>query len=361
MITWNPRVGTTDDDRFNWPGSKKIDGSIMSDPFNVIEKGDSSILSVPPTVAQINAIHGLNQIVAEVNRRYAAHNAAFGTSVTPLAYFSEATLTNVNISAVRSRINSLRSAEGLVAYDDWPTMSGRVIAGAWFAHMRKALSILNLQPKYDQMSNTNYKETKTQTKYPQGLPSGYITQKNWTKIDTYHWVPNAATTYWNVGNYLLDCVTGGSSDSRMTGRKHVKVGPYTRDYRIVVEGVVNTQYNPDYCDVEIWRTPGYTAGAEDFWFDLDPNSSLLDTITNFPIYPSYEYVYKLDLGILSAGDSYGLASKHVNFSNAYDDYVDDADYLSRSPGVSYGGPQLWWRDWTGWPTGSWPMIGVYLV
>lgn len=56
LITWNPRVGATGDDRYRWPENACIEAG-------------ASDYSDPPTIAEINARSGYNQIVAEMRRR----------------------------------------------------------------------------------------------------------------------------------------------------------------------------------------------------------------------------------------------------------------------------------------------------
>jgi len=57
LITWSPRRGTSGDDRYDVPDNTHF------------EAGDYAGYSDPPTLAEVNAGSGLNQIIAEYKRR----------------------------------------------------------------------------------------------------------------------------------------------------------------------------------------------------------------------------------------------------------------------------------------------------
>ena len=60
LVVWNPRIGETGDDRYKWPPDLPLHAGTPStgfeDPLN-------------PTIEEVNAAEGLNQIVAEIRRR----------------------------------------------------------------------------------------------------------------------------------------------------------------------------------------------------------------------------------------------------------------------------------------------------
>ena len=55
LITWSPRKGTSGDDRY--------------DPDSTAVRAGSSSYSTLPAISEINAATGMNQIIAEINRR----------------------------------------------------------------------------------------------------------------------------------------------------------------------------------------------------------------------------------------------------------------------------------------------------
>ena len=60
LITWNPRVGSTGDDRYAWPESI---------PFYIGTPKASFANPDKPTITEVNAAEGWNQVIAETARR----------------------------------------------------------------------------------------------------------------------------------------------------------------------------------------------------------------------------------------------------------------------------------------------------
>jgi hypothetical protein len=145
LVTWSPRVGSTGDDQYNLPGATKIDGSLDTGNPTRIDVGDASGFSTIPTIAEINASSGLNQIVGLVNRRRGNANALLGTAFAALPYFTPgAKITYTNIAALQSGVIATRTIDSLEVYPVglWPAYStGKPIAGNLIAHFRKALRI----------------------------------------------------------------------------------------------------------------------------------------------------------------------------------------------------------------------------
>jgi hypothetical protein len=144
LVTWSPRVGSTGDDKYNLPGATKIDGALDTGNPTRIDVGDASGFSTIPTIAEINASSGLNQIVGLVNRRRRNANALLGTAFAALPYFTPGVkITYTDIAALQSGVISARTMDSLEAYTGtWPTYSaGTPISGNLIAHLRKSLRI----------------------------------------------------------------------------------------------------------------------------------------------------------------------------------------------------------------------------
>lgn len=73
VTTWSPRVGPTGDDKYNLPDESDVDKGV-------------SVFSSPPTVAELNAASGINQIIAAYNRRAHFQNTCFGHSLRIFPY-----------------------------------------------------------------------------------------------------------------------------------------------------------------------------------------------------------------------------------------------------------------------------------
>jgi hypothetical protein len=109
---------------------------------SLVADGGSSFSTIP-TIAEINASAGLNQVIGLVNRRMKNYNAAFGTTMTPLAYLTGTKIKAADFTAIKTAIDLVRTTEGFAAYGSWPAnmTAGKLIKGVHLAHMRKALRI----------------------------------------------------------------------------------------------------------------------------------------------------------------------------------------------------------------------------
>jgi hypothetical protein len=139
-----PAVGVSGDDKYNIPGGVKLDGSQDAGNPSSIISGDASGFSTIPLISELTASSGLNQIIGLINRRILTWNAAFGTSIVPLAYLTPPVrLRAADVTAIFNKINELRTLENFASYT-FPTsqvQSGLPIRGTHIAHMRKALAI----------------------------------------------------------------------------------------------------------------------------------------------------------------------------------------------------------------------------
>jgi hypothetical protein len=144
-FSWEPRAGSTGDDRFNVPGAKGLSGTVVSGEQIRIDAVPASY-STPPTLGQVSAGSGVNQVLAEYNRqRQELVSAGFSASVSglPESYVSgkvQSTRFRVNYPSV---INQVRTVYGFGSYTFNYTpanSSTALIDGAIIAEMRKALT-----------------------------------------------------------------------------------------------------------------------------------------------------------------------------------------------------------------------------
>ena len=101
LITWSPRVGATGDDRYNVEENTKI------------EVGATSFSS-PPTLAEVNAASGINQVIAECKRRY--YQLFRSLLATPSYISSESKYSTVLLSTLKTNINTVRTYEYQTSY-----------------------------------------------------------------------------------------------------------------------------------------------------------------------------------------------------------------------------------------------------
>lgn len=211
LITWSPRVGATGDDRYNVPAD------------SVIEAGSSSY-SDPPTLEEVNAGSGVNQIIAEHNRRCAFYDASSvlclgsGASGATIGYVSSNTvITAAAFSTWRTNINTVMAVENKAAFS-WTSPSPaaqvkiRKDSGAVF-DMRKALatdSFLICLSKSDHVSESTmtsglirqdnfYPPTTTlaytQTFIPSGSYMSLLAGQSAAKLAGANWRYTKARTY----------------------------------------------------------------------------------------------------------------------------------------------------------------------
>jgi len=150
LVTWSPRVGSSGDDKYNVLGAKKIDGSQDTGLPSRIDAGSSSYSSTP-TISEINAGSGINQVIALYNRRQAQMNAIMNGTPTPISYLTsnDTRIVALKFTDLYNAIGSLRSTEGFTAYT-FPTSevaAGKIVLGTHLAHARKALAIAGVQTR----------------------------------------------------------------------------------------------------------------------------------------------------------------------------------------------------------------------
>jgi len=143
LVTWNPRVGDTGDDRYTVPENDEV-------VFTTASREDA--FSDPPTLDEVNAAHGLWQIMAEIRRRCPTTNDLFQSSSTqPTFTFPDVgvqlryntgtfSLTNLRNQIVRIRQSELIT-DVAASYTWTETISaGCPILKAHIKEMRKALA-----------------------------------------------------------------------------------------------------------------------------------------------------------------------------------------------------------------------------
>lgn len=144
LVTWAPRISGTGDDKYNIPGSTKLDSTVDTTNTRVpINAG--TVLTGTPSYAAINASVGVNQIIGAINRRIGKSNSQFGTTVTLLSYINaHDTILASQMTTIKNAIIALRAMEGLPAWSGtFSTITGgsTKILGKHFAEFRKALAI----------------------------------------------------------------------------------------------------------------------------------------------------------------------------------------------------------------------------
>lgn len=128
LATWSPAVGGGGADQWDLP----VDALWFA--------GSSAGYAATPAIAEINAGVGLNQIVALIRRRVLLYNAAFGTSLTYPDYYPNDGTPRIHIAALKTAIDSLRTAEGFAVYS-WSALTAGASLGwtRYIGEMRHAL------------------------------------------------------------------------------------------------------------------------------------------------------------------------------------------------------------------------------
>ena len=133
QVTWAPRRGDTGDDQYD-----------VADDCG-IAAGDAGAFSATPTIEEIEASSGLNQVVALANRRLLQFKTRFGgTALTALPYFtSETRYARTAWNNLETRIKSIRTLEGFDNTGLFATAhaAGDRIARTHILALRKALRI----------------------------------------------------------------------------------------------------------------------------------------------------------------------------------------------------------------------------
>jgi len=159
LVTWSPRISGAGDDRYNIPGATKLDGSVDTGLPTRIDAGDGSGFSAIPTIAQINASSGVNQVIAAINRRILNHNGSYGSTLPSIAYIATgARILASKFAEMMQRITQIKQIEGFVNVTALtPPTSGQRILGSHLAVMRQALAISGeLRPQIADGSGTGY-------------------------------------------------------------------------------------------------------------------------------------------------------------------------------------------------------------
>jgi hypothetical protein len=147
LVTWSPRVGASGDDRYNLPAEARF------------EAGSSSF-STTPTLAEVNASSGMNQVIAECRRR---------RSFTPSFKQAGDPVKAAHFTDLQAHIDAIRSIEEMSAWS-WsavPAAGGRIQA-AHLSELRKALAVDNVyvRPYFDYGTTYYPGLYKTKASYP---------------------------------------------------------------------------------------------------------------------------------------------------------------------------------------------------
>lgn len=122
LVTWNPRVNTTGDDRYNIPGATNLAGSVSAgDPR--VWRGQGGSFSVPPTISEIDAVEGQAQINALIQRRKkfltdSGNYFGAGIRIGADTFMTEATALDATDLAVPIDVLKLRARLGWLRFSD---------------------------------------------------------------------------------------------------------------------------------------------------------------------------------------------------------------------------------------------------
>lgn len=146
LVTWAPRVGSSGDNLYNVPGATKLDGTLDTGAPCSVQAADVSGFSATPTIAQLNASSGFNQVAGAYNRRALTYNSRFGTALVSASYVAVGNQpAAADFTGLLSKINTMRAAEGWAGGSlAWPISTptaGGIIRGHHLAFLRKALAI----------------------------------------------------------------------------------------------------------------------------------------------------------------------------------------------------------------------------
>ena len=165
QVSWNPTLGSGSNPLYDMPSGTPISGSQITPLVTPISAGSTSGWPTPPgspynditavpTIAQINASSGINQVLGLLNRRIVLWNYWYGYSVTPFASYVTAStaVTASFFSSIYTKIAALRAVEGLSVYSFPPVIPtpgavwpGYPVYAYHVAHMRKALALDGIQ------------------------------------------------------------------------------------------------------------------------------------------------------------------------------------------------------------------------
>lgn len=141
-VTWSPAVNT-----FDIPGARCINGTHDTSAQSVIHIGDSSGFSPTntPTIAQLNASSGINQLIGYYNRRA----TTIGGGLSIMSYLTTADIapTAAFWTTFLTNIIALRSAEGTLPGGSltWPNSAPTVqqpTFGDHIAYLRQQLQVI---------------------------------------------------------------------------------------------------------------------------------------------------------------------------------------------------------------------------
>lgn len=195
QVTWAPVIGGSGDNLYNVPGATKLDNTLdtTGGPCGV-DVGDASGFSTPPTIAQINASSGINQVIGLYNRRAGQYNTLFGTSLTIMSYLSASVRPKAaDFTNLFNNVGTLRTQEGWTAALAWPNTTptaGRPIRGYHLAYLRKSLAISGTI-SIGHLSPTNfiqYTYTRVDNPYPTAFSESFATS------------PSAASSFGKLTN-----------------------------------------------------------------------------------------------------------------------------------------------------------------
>lgn len=133
LITWSPRIGATGDDRYD-PGE------------TIVSAGDYAGFSTLPTLAEVNASSGINQVKAEIARRtWTADYLRPGSYITvdPGYVDPEKKILSTHFNPT-ALIDTIRAGEGSSVFP-WTSLPSSRISRQRMLELRKALATDHIQ------------------------------------------------------------------------------------------------------------------------------------------------------------------------------------------------------------------------
>jgi len=146
-INWSPAINASaaTDDAFNIHGARQLNGTQDLGTRTIIRAG-SSAFSSTPTIAELNASSGMNQLLGYYNRRAATWNAAHGGSLAIMSYVAVGNQPSATtFTTLLTNISALRTAEAVyspsMAFPNSTPGSKLWIYGDHVAYLRKSLRV----------------------------------------------------------------------------------------------------------------------------------------------------------------------------------------------------------------------------
>jgi len=282
MPTWSPRVGASGEDAYRWG-------------VNNLVNAETTAYSTPPTLAQVNAGSGLNQILAELKRQGGGAG---------LGYTSTANLLGVTfLNALKGGVDALRTSlgRGVFPWTVWPISNVLLLRDQHLYELRRALVepvVVNASTAF-YIQGQDLVDKTLEPPYPP-LSAKTCTSGNYVYVDNgYYWIyvfmgQDRMNMSRVARSYLNFTVPAGISNASARLRLYVRrdvTSPY-QDF---------TDYS-----VEVWKlntavaVPGSQAQIDAVW--AAPRTHLVSINVGL-LCPARELYYEVEFPLsgLSTG------------------------------------------------------------